>query len=396
MNRPRAGRAGVDPALVVVLAGVCAALHVGKLPPALPLLQRETGLSLVQSGFLLSLVQLAGMSLGLFVGLAADGLGLRRGMLAGLTLLGASSLAGAAATHPGPLLAWRALEGLGFLLVVLPAPSLIRALVSARRMHIMLGMWGTYMPLGAALALLCGPAVLGAAGWQGWWLTLGVLTLLMAVWLRAAVPPDRMRAAVVAAGWSRRLGQTLRAPGPWLVALCFAAYSSQWLAVVGFLPTIYAQAGVAAGASAVLTALVAGVNMLGNIASGWLLARAVAARWLLQTGFVAMALGAFVAFGLPAAGPAGRFAAVLLFSMAGGMIPGTLFSLAVRMAPGEDTVSTTVGWMQQWSALGQLAGPPLVAWVASATGGWASTWWVTVGCALAGMGLAWRIGRRSG
>ena len=77
----------IPPALLVILAGVSAALHVGKLPPALPVLQQMLGISLVQSGFLLSMVQLAGMSLGLVVGLTADGLGLRRSMLIGLSLL---------------------------------------------------------------------------------------------------------------------------------------------------------------------------------------------------------------------------------------------------------------------------------------------------------------------
>jgi hypothetical protein len=37
--------------------------------------------------------------------------------------------------------------------------------------------------------------------------------------------------------------------------------------------------------------------------------------------------------------------------------------MAVRVAPDERTSPTTVGWMQQWSSLGQFAGPPLVAWV---------------------------------
>ena len=49
-------------AWLVVLAGGVAALQVGKLPPALPALQAELGLTLVQSGFLLSMVQLAGMT----------------------------------------------------------------------------------------------------------------------------------------------------------------------------------------------------------------------------------------------------------------------------------------------------------------------------------------------
>jgi len=84
----------LDPALLVVLGGVSAALHVGKLPPALPVLQQALGVTLLQAGFLLSLVQLAGMSLGLAVGLAADGLGLKRTMVCGLFILSVASLLG--------------------------------------------------------------------------------------------------------------------------------------------------------------------------------------------------------------------------------------------------------------------------------------------------------------
>jgi MFS family permease len=85
--------------------------------------------------------------------------------------------------------------------------------------------------------------------------------------------------------------------------------------------------------------------------------------------------------------------AILLFSMVGGVIPGTLYSLAVRLAPSERTVSTTVGWMQQWAATGQFAGPPAVAWVAGVAGNWQWTWLVTGGCALTGVALAVRIQR---
>jgi len=47
---------GLLPALLVILGGVAAALHVGKLPPAIGALQDTLGLTLVQAGFLLSLV----------------------------------------------------------------------------------------------------------------------------------------------------------------------------------------------------------------------------------------------------------------------------------------------------------------------------------------------------
>src|SRR5690606_17275981 len=82
-------------AYLVVLAGVTAALHVWQLPPALPTMQVELGLSLVESGFLLSLVQIAGMTLGLIMGLFAEKFGLRRCLLLGLLLLSGASGAGA-------------------------------------------------------------------------------------------------------------------------------------------------------------------------------------------------------------------------------------------------------------------------------------------------------------
>ena len=77
----------VDPALVVILAGVSAALHVGKLPPAIPTLQQALGLSLLQAAFLLSMVQGAGMCAGVAFGALADALGLKRSMLIGLMLI---------------------------------------------------------------------------------------------------------------------------------------------------------------------------------------------------------------------------------------------------------------------------------------------------------------------
>jgi hypothetical protein len=57
-------RFGIHPSWVIVLAGVCAALHVGKLPSALPVLQDALDITLVQAGFLLSAVQVASMTLG--------------------------------------------------------------------------------------------------------------------------------------------------------------------------------------------------------------------------------------------------------------------------------------------------------------------------------------------
>ena len=396
MSRSAPALAHPRVAWVVVLAGVSAAMHVAKLPPALPVLQQEMGIGLVQAGFLLSLVQLASMALGVVAGLTADGIGLKRSMLIGLTLLSAAGLAGGFADGVAMLLALRALEGLGFLLATVAAPSLVRRCVAPSQVTRMLGFWGAFMPFGTALALLAGPAVLGVVGWPGWWWLVALLSGAMAIWVARVVPADTPHRPVAAAaeGWGARLGQTLRARGPWLVALTFAAYSAQWLAVIGFLPSLYAQAGIGGLRGAVLTALVAAVNIVGNVLAGRLLSRGVAPQRVLWCGFAAMALGAWLAFGAATAQqPLLRYAGALLFSTLGGLVPGCLFALAPRVAPSERTVATTVGWLMQWSAFGQVSGPPLAAWVASQAGGWHFTWAVTgAGCAL-GAALAALVGR---
>ncbi len=223
-------QAGTDPrrlAALVVAVGVTCALHVGKLPVAIPVLTQSLGVTLVQAGFLLSMVQLAGMALGLLVGLMADKLGPRRVMIAGLLLLALGSMLGALAANVTMLLATRVVEGMGFLLAVLPAPGLLRQRVQhAPTLSRSLGWWGAYMPLGTALALLLGVPLLSAVGWRWAWVLLGLLSLLAAVGLARGVAPDApARAAPLTPSDASRLGprlrRTLQAPGPWLLALHF-------------------------------------------------------------------------------------------------------------------------------------------------------------------------------
>lgn len=387
-----------SPAWVLLLAGISAAVHLGKLPPAIPALQSALGITWVQAGFLLSLVQAAAMAFGVVAGLVAERIGLKRSMLCGLVLLSAGSLLGSAAHRATALLVLRAVEGFGVLLVTVPAPALIRQSVEPHDSARMLGWWGGYMPLGTALALLLGPVVIGHIGWSGWWwvAAAGSMVMLPAVWW--AVAPD---APQEAAGtpprvrWPALLRDTLGARGPWLLALCFASYAAQWLTVVGFLPTLYAQAGWSGSSVALLSAGVAAVNVVGNVAAGRLLSRGSGPAALLCQGFAAMAIGSWIAFSAATADAALlRYAGALLFSAAGGLVPGTLFVLAPALAPGQRTTSTTVGWMLQGSALGQVCGPPLAAALATRAGGWQWTWVFTAACCLFGALLATRTGPR--
>lgn len=387
-------------AYFIVLAGVCAALHVWKLPPALPELQQELGLNLVRSGFMLSLVQLFGMVAGMAVGLFAVRIGLRRSLLWGLALLALCSGLGTFARSEAAMLVFRAIEGCAFLMVAMPAPGLIRQSVHPAYLNRVLSIWGAYLPAGTALILLFGSWVLVFTSWRVLWWGLAVLTALIwwLAWQR--IPAD---AAVVRSGerrgtadnhrWWQLARETLTSQNVWLIALCFAAYTFQWATVIGFLPTIYNESGISGLLSGILTGIAAAANIVGNVLAGYFLHRGVRAATLLITGFLIMEACVLLTFS-PAVSPVFQFGAILLFSGAGGLIPGTLFTLAVSCAPSPQTIPSTVGWMQQCNALGQFVGPPLVASVVMWTGNWQWTGLVTGVCMVLGVWFAWRLGGR--
>lgn len=372
-------RRTVRTALFLVLVGMCAALHIWKVPPALPQLQADFGLTLVQSGFLLSAVQMGGMALGLPIGLVAERIGLRRCILGGLGILTVSSALGALFDTGFSVLFGRAVEGLGFLMVVMPIPALIRRLVPSGYLSRVMGLWGCYMPLGTVIILLGGPWVLELGHWQTLWLMLAALTALNLLLVLRTVPADRATTPVDRSRTRVRtlVATTLKSADVWLVALSFGAYASQWVAIIGFLPTIYAGQGISGTVAGVLTAIVAGSNAIGNLAAGRLLHHGVPAWRLLVIGLGTMIVCAWATFGAGLPGTL-QFIAIVSFSLIGGLVPATLFVLALTLAPTPQTTSTTIGWMQQCSSAGQFAGAPVVAWVVNRAGGdWQWTWLVT-------------------
>ena len=374
----------------ILAAAIVVSLNVGKLPPALPVLRAEFGIDLVTASLLVSFFQLAGMLLGLFGGMLADRFGPRRVMRAGLVVAAAASALGAVAADVPTLLASRALESAGFMLAVLPGPALLARTTPPAKLRATMGAWSAYMPTGMALGLVLTPLIAEAAGWRAAWAAFALASLAMAWVLGRAVPPDA--AGHVPEGALGLVRDTLRSPRPWVLAAAFGCYAAQWMGVFAFLPTLYGEAGVASALAGTLTAVGVAVNVVGNLSSGVLLERGVP-RWAPIAGAaVGMIAGAWLCFGSDAPF-ALRYAGVLLFSAAGGLIPGTLFASTARYAPHPRAVGTTTGLMQQGSTLGQFLSPPLIAAVHAASGGWHHTGWATGALALGDLLCAWAVAR---
>ena len=364
----------------VFCGGLVAGAYMTKVPPVLPELRAELGLSLVEATFIVTTFNVLGMLVGVLAGMLGDRYGRRRLALGGLALLAAGGAMGALAHDFALLLASRFVEGVGFILFAVPAPALMSALSrDARERAKALSLWSAYMPSGGTLALLAAPAFIAAASWRVLWLALAALAVLAALVLARAVPAGEP-ARVASLGLVR---ESLARPGNLAMALLFACYVAQWTSVMVWLPTFLAEHGASSAVAASATALMVLVNAPGNLAGGWLLARGVPRGTLV---IAASIIGALCEIGMLAPLLPGslRYALVLVFSACAGVIPASIFAGLPVHAPSSQHIATGNGMVLQFSNLGQFFGPLAIAWIASRYGGWEATSWAMLAFAAAG------------
>jgi len=357
--------------IVAFGAGVVGAAHIGKVPAALPAMRAEFAMDLVTAGWVVSLFSMTGILLGMAVGLLSDRLGHRALAVGGMVLLAAGSVASSSAESVAVILVTRFVEGLGYIIAIVSAPSIIAEAAAPADRRLAVGMWGAFMPTGMGVMLLISPFTQEWVGWRGSWLALAVMTLIWAMVMALVFRGGRGKDYIGRPEhpW-RNLSITAAARGPWLLALCFGFYTLAWIALMVWLPTFMVeQRGMAVRTSALVTVIVVFINLPGNLLGGWLSHKAV------PRGAVIAIVGVLITFSGPLMFleilPDGaRFAVCLVYSFMVGMLPATILGAAPYFTPGIGQIATTNGLIVQGSHLGQFAGPPVVASAVAFTGGW--------------------------
>lgn len=381
--------------LIVVLAvmsGIVAATFLGKAPPALPTLRAELGLDLVSAGWVVSVISGTAMLIGMLTGLIADIVGHRRLLLIGLGVLAIGGVMGGTSETGLILLLSRFIEGLGYLFVIVSAPSLIiTASIPAQR-HLTLGFWGVFMPMGMALAMFISPLILEPLGWRGLWLVLAALSfgLIGIIWL--AHPPARQKLDESRPRVWQSIALVLGRPGPMLLALGFGLYAANWTSIMMWLPSfLVEERGLTLTTSAMLAAVIVAVNVPGNMMGGMVLHMGLKRWHAIAIVHVVVGLSAIGIFsvGLP---DWVRYGLCLVFSFAGGFLPAASFASVPVHAPSGQQLSMTSGLLMQGSNTGNFFGPVAIAAIVVASGDWNSVVWMIAGTSTLGLLLAFWLG----
>ena len=393
MPAPASDSAGMRTRWTIVLlgmfAGIMVAFQIGKLPAAIPTLQRELSLDLVEAGWVLAVFHALAAAIGAIAGVYADRWGIRRVAFTGLLATGFGAAAGGLSDGLTLLLLSRMVEGVGSITVLVSAPALMLRASRPSDQGLAMGMWGSFMPTGMAVMTLLTPLLLALAGWRGLWIVNAGLVWLFAglFWAATRAAPDPAGPDAAGPGPWRELAGVLGRAGPWLLMLVMGLYAAAYLPILGFLPKFLIEHhGYSQPVAAAWVALAIWANAAGNLTGGWLGHRG-APRWLLMiVALTTMGIAGWLTYQPGFSGEA-RLVFAFVFSGGGGLLPSSIFGSVTRHAPDRNRVAGVNGLIQQSTNVGQLASPPLFAMLVAA-GGWPQGPWLIVGLTAAAIGFA--------
>ena len=166
--------------------GMVSATAIAKAAPMLTVIGADFGMGLSTVGWIMSCFAVTGMIVAFPSALLIRKLGFR-GCVA---VSGASLIIGAAlgyfATSTPVFLTARVIEGFGQGLITVMCPAAIVRLFEPSKRGLPMGIWATFMGVGAAVAYIGGPIMAQALGWRSLWMAsvvLGIVATALALGL---------------------------------------------------------------------------------------------------------------------------------------------------------------------------------------------------------------------
>jgi len=249
-------------------------------PPILPFVVRDLGITHGQAGLLMSLFALPGILLSLSGGWLADRFGERVTGSLGLAVMGSGALAMAQAGSFSLILAGRTLSGVGMVVAVIALQRLVTRLFSGRPLGLPMGVSGSALPLGIIVALNVAGPVAAKDGWRevafrtGWFAIVVAGVFLITSWLLTRGQDlgfDPKETPAVDAAGDPSLRRGLRAI--WIVGVVWFCANGAMTAFMTFAPDHYLDLGIATRARGLLTSVPMWASAVLGPLTGWVVDR---------------------------------------------------------------------------------------------------------------------------
>lgn len=319
-------------------------------------------------GWMVSLITCASAVLGLAAGYWVVRRGPRFALFAGLAVLFVGLVVATASPSMTVMLFARVAEGLGYLAIVVAAPTLIAREASAKDSARSLALWGTFFPLGISTAAITGGLLSELFGWRVWFGVNAAVLLPVAMLALVSVPADPGTPQQRSSGADGRQLLSLLPVSAWLIGLGLLSVTLITLALLSMLPVFLMERHEHSQRTAGgITGSVAMTSILGSLLYGWVANRISENRIVLGAAALLLA-SAFPAFHPVAAVPVTvAFAALAIFAT--GVLVASVFAAVPRLVPSPERIGPANGLIAQIGSVGALTGPPIIGFFI-ATSGW--------------------------
>ena len=358
---------------ILLLFSIAAPLNQFKVPPIMPVLIEDLGISVSGAGLLMSVYAVTGLILALPAGLIFQRAGFRvTGLLAGGSIV-LGAVLGALSRSMTGLLFSRVIEGAGTSFMAVLAPAIIGQWFAAEKRGTAMGVWSAWVPVGTVAMLVIAPALVSGsaadAGWRMvWWLgaAYALATTLLYLAVVRPAPSSPARTGNPEGAPSVGTGQVLRNRNIWLLAAAFAAFNAAAIGMGTYLPTfLAARHGLALGPAAWIASITSLITVFSAPAGGILSDRLGSRRKPYLAGFAAaivlLPLTGFV-------GLTGLIVFVVLSGLVLGVIPTNIFAGAVEAAGDPRQGGAAMAVIMVGQNAGMLLGPVIFGALAESAG----------------------------
>lgn len=366
--------------LVAFAAGVTATFIQFSIPPVLPIMQAQFEVTYMQSALLMSLFALMTLLAAVPSGFIIQKYGARFVGLLGIGTLFIGVLCSLFAVNFLILLIARLVQGIGFGLVSVAAPSAIGQFIPQKMMNISMGIWSTWIPVGSLIMFLFAPYIVMNFQTGTYWSILMVILMisfiLYAIWIPTAANKEGEANKLP----KNAMKEEIRNKRVWIVALTFATFTFSLFAFNTWISTHLVETSSMSLAQAAIIPAIISFFMIGsNLCAGWLLKRFENNFLLFCVPPLIMALiwPTFLLDSLFA-----LYASAAILGMVGGVTPTILFASAPKLAKRKETIGIAMSIVIIGENTGILIGPEVFGILRDFTGDFQASFWVIMGIGL--------------